>query len=266
MSEHRPDGNQQHHRRGQDRPGHGRHRLHRRPAGAPAPGGRPHRQGPGPDPGQDRRRAVAGRRGSGRKQPRRRRRRCGTRWPASTCCTTWSTPWLPGPASRPRKRPWPKPPRRPPRRAGVQRIVYLGGLHPARRGAVHPHAVPGGRGQGLPGQPRGRHGLPGRRGDRFRLGVVRDDPAPVRNAPADAGAQLGAEQDRGHRRPGRAALPGGRRIPGGAHQPHLRHRLPAGAHLRGHDEGVRRRGRPAATAWCWPCPSRRPSSPACGWP
>ena len=97
--------------------------------------------------------------------------------------------------------------------AGVDRIVYLGGLHPRQCGTVHPHAVPRGSGQGVPGQPGGRGGLPGRRGDRLRVCVLRNDPAPLRNPPADAGAELGAQQDRGDRRPGRAVLPGRRRVP-----------------------------------------------------
>ena len=170
-------------------------------------------------------------------------RRSARRWTASTSSTTWSIPWRPAPGSSRRKRRWPRPPPRPrPRPAWAGSSTSAACTRP-QHGTVHAHAVPGGGGQGLPRQPGGRRRVPGRRGHRLGFGLVRDDPAPDRDPAGHAGPQLGAEQDRGHRRARRAALPAGCRVAGRHDQPDLRHRLTPGAQLCRDDERIRRRGR-----------------------
>jgi nucleoside-diphosphate-sugar epimerase len=85
------------------------------------------------------------------------------------------------------------------RRAGVRRIVYLGGLTPEgvperdlspHLGRPHPADVGGTDGR-----------APGGRGDRLRIGVVRDAPLPHRTAARDGDAQLGAHPDPAGGRP-----------------------------------------------------------------
>ena len=135
--------------------------------------------------------------------------------------------------------------------AGVQRIVYLGGIISGpRRETVPAPALPRGGRRHPAGQRRADGRAAGRGDHRQRIGVVRDAPLPHR-APAGHGhPPVGGHPHPADRRPRRAALPGRQRHAAGRRQPPLRHRRPRRAHLRGDDAPVRRR---------WPG-SRRGSS------
>ena len=126
---------------------------------------------------------------------------------------------------------------------------------PGGRGALPAHALAHRGRRCAAGGRRPRGGLRGRRGDRLRLGIVRDDPPPHREPAGHAGAQLGAAPDRAHRGAGPAALPGPRPRDPGGHQSPLRDRLARGPDLRGDHVRLRARGRSG------PAPGLRPADP-----
>ena len=101
------------------------------------------------------------------------------------------------------------------RRAGVKRLVYLSGLHPAGRRPVPASAVAHGRRRHSARVRHRERRATGRDRHRFGFGFIRDDPAPDRPAPGDDGPEVGAQQDSTDRYRRRAALPDGGAPPRG---------------------------------------------------
>ena len=123
--------------------------------------------------------------------------------------------------------------------AGLERIIYLGGLGSERRRAVGPPAVPP-RGRAAAGRGRGAGDrAAGGDRDRRRRHLVGDDPA-AGQAPAGHGrTAVGDDQDPADR-PGRhRPLPGGGAGAGRGPGPDLRGGRPGRAHVRGDDAAGR---------------------------
>ncbi len=199
--------------------------------------------------------------GRGQPGPRRRARRrlaAGGARRAAARRTTSCTPWTPRTSSGSTRRRRP-PSGRPRPTAGVQQIVYLGGLgSESDELSVAPAQPPRGRG---PARRRGGAGdrAARRHHRRQRRHLVGDDP-PARRPPAgDGHPAVGAHQDPADRGGRRGALPRRRARPRRGARPGLRDRRPRGAAVRhdaapgGHDQEPAAGHRPGAPAHARDC-------------
>ena len=129
------------------------------------------------------------------------------------------------------------------REAGVERIVYLGGLYPEGED-LSPHLASRTEvgeillASGVPTTVLRAAVILG-----SGLRVVRDDALPHRAPAGDDRPALGGEPHPAHRHPRRAALPRRLRRDARRGQPRVRHRRPGRPDLPRHDAALRRRGR-----------------------
>ena len=132
------------------------------------------------------------------------------------------------------------------RAAGVRRIVYLGGLTPA--GVPEKELSPHLRSRAEVGRILLDSRVPtavlrAAVDHRLGVGLVRDAALSDRAAAGDGDPELGPHPDPAHRRPGRAAVPGGQRHAAARREPDLRHRRPGRPDVPGDDAGLRRGSR-----------------------